>query len=52
MLYRYEDEPRIGDHICYISDLTHIRRRLPGWDITLDLDDIFAEIIGEWKTRL
>ena len=52
MLYRYEEEPRKGDHICYISDLTHIRRRLPGWDITLDLDDIFEEIIGGWKTRL
>ena len=52
MLYRYEDEPRTGDHICYISDLTHIRRPLADWDVTLDLDNIFEQIIREWKTRL
>jgi len=44
MKYLYVDENRIGDHICYISDLSKMRRHYPGWDITKSLDDIFAEI--------
>jgi len=52
MRYHYVDEARSGDHICYISDLSHIRRTLPGWDITRSLDDIFNEIVASWQTRL
>lgn len=52
MRYRYVDEARVGDHICYISDLSHLRRSLPGWDITRTLDDIFAEIVESWQQRL
>lgn len=44
MKYVYVDENRVGDHICYISDLSKMRRHYPGWDITKSLDDIFAEI--------
>ncbi len=52
MRYRYLDEPRLGDHMCYISDLTHLKASLPGWDITKTLDDIFAEIVQSWQERL
>lgn len=52
MRYRYLDQPRIGDHICYISDLSHLKRSLPGWDITKRLDDIFEEIVHGWQQRL
>lgn len=52
MRYRYLDEPRAGDHICYISDLTHLRRSLPGWDIIKSIDDIFEEIVASWRWRL
>lgn len=52
MRYHYTDEPRIGDHICYISDLTHLRRSLPGWDITKTLDNIFEEIVASWQARI
>lgn len=44
MLYEYVDTNREGDHICYISDLSKMRRNYPGWDITKSLDDIFIEI--------
>jgi len=44
MEYDYVDEPRIGDHICYISDLSKMRAHYPSWDITKSLDDIFDEI--------
>lgn len=44
MRYEYFDENRVGDHICYISDLGKMRDHYPGWDITKSLDHIFEEI--------
>ncbi len=52
MRYRYVDTPRIGDHICYISDLSRLKAALPGWDITRTLDDIFEEIVAGWGRRV
>lgn len=52
MRYRYVDQPRKGDHICYISDLSHMRRQLPGWDITRSLSNIFDELVASWRERL
>lgn len=52
MRYRYIDENRIGDHICYISNLALLKKSLPGWDITRTLDDIFEEITLSWQKRL
>ena len=52
MRYHYVDQARAGDHICYISNLTHLRESLPGWDITKSLDDIFDEIVVSWQQRL
>ena len=37
----YEEQNRVGDHICYISDLTKMRTHYPTWDISKTLDDIF-----------
>jgi CDP-paratose 2-epimerase len=42
--FDYVEQNRIGDHICYISDLTKMRTHYPSWDITKTLDDIFTEI--------
>ena len=39
----YSDDARIGDHICYYSDLSKLRSHFPGWQITRSLDDIFDE---------
>ena len=44
MEYEHLDKPREGDHICYISDLKKMRTHYPGWNITKNLDHIFAEI--------
>jgi CDP-paratose 2-epimerase len=52
MQYRYSDQARVGDHICYYSDLSLLRHSLPGWDITRTLDDIFEEIVASWMQRL
>ncbi len=47
----YVDEPRRGDHICYISDLRRLRGDYPGWELTVTLDDIFAELVGRSRAR-
>jgi CDP-paratose 2-epimerase len=44
MRSKYIDEPRIGDHICYYSDLRKIKADYPGWSVTRDLPSIFREI--------
>jgi CDP-paratose 2-epimerase len=44
--YEYVDEPRRGDHICYITDLRRFRSDYPGWDVTVSLDDILTDLAG------
>jgi len=51
MNYKYVDEPRKGDHICYISNLTKMRTHYPEWDISVSLEKIFEEIISGWRAR-
>jgi CDP-paratose 2-epimerase len=52
MRYEYVDQARNGDHICYISDLSKLRRHYPGWDITQDLGNIFDQLTQRWARRL
>ncbi|HEX3746932.1 MAG TPA: NAD-dependent epimerase/dehydratase family protein [Bryobacteraceae bacterium] len=52
MQWRYVDENRIGDHICYYSDLTKMKAHYPGWNISKPLDAIFREVAGSWMERL
>ena len=52
MNWEYVDTPRIGDHICYISDLTKMRSHYPTWDITKSLDVIFEEIHASMLNRV
>jgi CDP-paratose 2-epimerase len=40
----YVDTPRVGDHVCYISDLRRLQADYPGWGLERSLDDIFREI--------
>ena len=41
----YVDTNRVGDHICYISDLRRIKTDYPNWTITRSLTDIFQELV-------
>ena len=50
--YTYLEENRIGDHICYYSDLRKIKSHFPQWGITRPLRQIFEEIVGSWRDRL
>jgi len=50
--WRYVDENRAGDHICYYSDLTKMRTHYPGWTISKPLERIFVEIVDGWSQRV
>ena len=52
MNWRYLDENRIGDHICYYSDLRKMMAHYPNWGITKTLPMIFEELAGSWERRL
>ena len=51
MEFEYDENNRIGDHICYYSDLTKMKLHYPNWDITKSLEDIFEEIYKAWTVR-
>jgi CDP-paratose 2-epimerase len=50
LTWKYLQEARKGDHICYISDLRKFQSHYPNWKITRDLDTIFREIIAAQST--
>jgi CDP-paratose 2-epimerase len=50
--YTYVDQNRIGDHICYYSDLRKMKSHYPVWGITRTLPDVFREIVESWQVRL
>jgi CDP-paratose 2-epimerase len=50
--YTYVEQNRIGDHICYYSDLRKMKQHYPEWDITRTLADVFREIVESWHERL
>jgi CDP-paratose 2-epimerase len=43
----YVEEPRRGDHICYISDLRRLRADYPDWEITVSLDALLEDVAGQ-----
>ncbi len=42
---KYSDTNRIGDHICYYSDLRKFKSHFPKWNISVSLENIIKEII-------
>jgi CDP-paratose 2-epimerase len=42
----YRDQNRIGDHICYYSDMSKFRRDYPSWKPQMTLDDIFEDLMA------
>jgi CDP-paratose 2-epimerase len=44
LAYEYIDQNRVGDHICYISDLRRLKADYPGWELSRSLDDILREL--------
>ncbi|MCC6139556.1 MAG: NAD-dependent epimerase/dehydratase family protein [Nitrospira sp.] len=52
MHYEYLDQPRAGDHVCYISDLARFQQHYPKWSVTKSLEDVFRDMIAAWDVRL
>ncbi len=51
MKFKYSDQARSGDHMCYISDLTKMKQHYPNWAITKSLETTFEEIFIAWEKR-
>jgi len=43
--YSYSEDNRIGDHICYYTDMSKFKKDYPEWEITKDLRNIIGEIV-------
>ena len=50
--HAYVDKNRVGDHICYYSDLRKMKQHYPGWAVTRSLPRIMEEIVRAWHERL
>ncbi len=51
-VWTYVDTNRIGDHICYYSDLRKMKAHYPEWSINKSLKQTVAEIVESWSSRL
>ena len=47
--YEYMNENRIGDHICYYSDLTKIKNHFPKFTLVHSLKETMKQIVEAWK---
>jgi CDP-paratose 2-epimerase len=50
--WTYVAEHRIGDHICYYSDLRKMRAHYPSWRVTIGLEQTIREIAESWQRKL
>jgi CDP-paratose 2-epimerase len=41
----YTDTNRVGDHICYYTDLSKLRSHYPNWKLSFSLDQIIDEMV-------
>jgi CDP-paratose 2-epimerase len=51
-IYSYSEQNRVGDHICYYSDLRKMRSHYPQWEITKPLAETIREIVEAWRLRM
>jgi len=51
-VHTYVDQNRIGDHICYYSDLRKMRAHYPAWDLTQSLEDTIRQIVEAWRAKM
>ncbi len=50
-VFTYVEQNRIGDHMCYYSDLRKIRSHFPTWDVTQSLAETVRQIVASWQGR-
>ncbi|WP_040351592.1 NAD-dependent epimerase/dehydratase family protein [Blastopirellula marina] len=51
-VYSYSEQNRIGDHICYYSDLAKIKSHYPDWEVSVSLKNSLEQIVDSWRKRL
>jgi CDP-paratose 2-epimerase len=51
-VFTVEEQGRVGDHICYYSDLSKMRAHYPAWDVTIDLRETLRQIVESWSRRV
>jgi CDP-paratose 2-epimerase len=51
LAWTYNEQNRIGDHVCYISDLRKLRAHYPRWSITRSLPTIIREMVRAEQGR-
>jgi CDP-paratose 2-epimerase len=47
----YSEQNRIGDHICYYSDLRKFQEQYPGWKLTFSVEQMIHEIVDAIQCR-
>ena len=47
----YSEQNRLGDHICYISNMTRFKTDFPEWEISRDIDSIMDELVAAVSAR-
>lgn len=47
----YCQQPRKGDHVCYISNLKKFKSHYPAWQVTRDLPGILEEMVAAEKRQ-
>ncbi len=50
--FTYVEENRLGDHICYYSDLRKMRAHYPNWSVTISLEETIRQIAQAWRSRM
>ncbi|MFZ4115255.1 MAG: NAD-dependent epimerase/dehydratase family protein [Chthoniobacterales bacterium] len=50
-IFSYIDQARLGDHICYYSDLRKMQSHYPSWGITQNLEKTMRQIVEAWRER-
>lgn len=51
MIFEHTDVNRIGDHICYISNIKKAKVHFRNWSITRDLPSIFEKIYEAYRKQ-
>jgi CDP-paratose 2-epimerase len=49
--WTYQEANRVGDHICYISDLSKLRSHFPQWRLEYSLERILQDLVDAARTR-
>jgi CDP-paratose 2-epimerase len=47
----YQEQPRIGDHICYYSDLRKLKQHYPEWRVTYTLPQIVEQMVAAQRAE-